>query len=383
MRVDVNEAEGRDWKRMLWLVIGGALLIRVWGTWYGLPFSFYADEYHEVMRALELGTGSFNFDRVTKGGFYLLLFVEYGTYFVLLKLMGVVATAQEFAEEFVRDPSAFYLMGRMTAAVFGTITVAAAFFVARQAYSATAGLLAALFLAVNTLHIDLSRVIGVDVPMTMLATLALYFALRIADSGQRKDYLLAALCAALATTTKLTGIVVLLPLLIAHTYSVANAESGLRGWFGSRNLWLAALVFAGVLVATNPGFLKSAEFIKYLFSSPANDVMDEAMLSAVAELGSTGARTCMCFTCLQSSSRWGGRFSCWGSLRRRMRCGDALRVTCYCCRMHSSTTMRLPARRQSISIIRAMPCRSSSYWLSFQVARLRTWRLASCGIESR
>ena len=285
MRTGLHDAAVWDWKRMLWLVIGGALLIRLWGTWYGLPFSYYADEYHEVMRALELGMGSFNFDRVTKGGFYLLLFVEYGTYFVLLKLMGVVATAQEFAEEFARDPSAFYLMGRMTAAVFGTITVAAAFFVARQTYSTTAGLLAALFLAVNTLHIDLSRVIGVDVPMTMLATLALYFVLRVADSGQRKDYMLAALCAALATTTKLTGIVVLLPLVIAHSYSVANAKSGLRGWFGSRNLWLAALVFAGVLVATNPGFLKSAGFIAHLFSSPANEVTDEVTLNAVAEIG--------------------------------------------------------------------------------------------------
>ena len=57
--------------RILWLVLVVALLIRLWGIGYGLPFSYVNDEYHEVMRALQLGAGSFNFDRIGKGGFYL------------------------------------------------------------------------------------------------------------------------------------------------------------------------------------------------------------------------------------------------------------------------------------------------------------------------
>jgi 4-amino-4-deoxy-L-arabinose transferase-like glycosyltransferase len=173
--------------KAFWLLIGAALLIRLWGISYGLPYVYWIDEYHEVMRAMELGSGEFDFERTGKGGFYFLLFVEFGLYFVALKIAGVVSTVQDFAEQFVRDPSMFYLMGRATAAVFGGATVAAAYWVAREAYLPKAGLLAGLFLAVNVVHVDLSHRVGVDVPMTLFATLALYFALRIAEQGCRES----------------------------------------------------------------------------------------------------------------------------------------------------------------------------------------------------
>ena len=73
-----SNGNARHWNRALVLVLGLACLLRLWGTWYGLPFSYYDDEYHEVMRALELGMGGFNFERTGKGGFYFLLFLEYG-----------------------------------------------------------------------------------------------------------------------------------------------------------------------------------------------------------------------------------------------------------------------------------------------------------------
>ncbi len=82
------EWNARHWNRALFLVLGLACLLRLWGTWYGLPYSYYDDEYHEVMRALELGMGGFNFERTGKGGFYFLLFLEYGLYYVSLKAPG-------------------------------------------------------------------------------------------------------------------------------------------------------------------------------------------------------------------------------------------------------------------------------------------------------
>ena len=177
---DVNASDSKSVlggvPRIAWALFLSALLLRLWGAWYGLPYLYISDEYHEVMRALQLGTGSFNFDRIGKGGFYFVLFVEYGVYFLLLKLTGVVASAEDFARMFARDPSAFYWMGRATAALIGALTVAVAFQLGRRAYSTTAGVLAAAFLAFNVLHVDLSRRIGVDVPMTLLTLTALYFA---------------------------------------------------------------------------------------------------------------------------------------------------------------------------------------------------------------
>ena len=264
-----KDSEKFGWKtpRILWFVLAAAMLIRLWGIGYGLPFSYFNDEYHEVMRALQLGAGRFDIDRIGKGGFYLVLFAEYAFYFVALKLAGAVTSADEFARQFARDPSAFYLMGRATAAVAGALTVAGVYQIGRKAYSTSVGLLAALFLAVNVLHIELSRRIGVDVPMTLLATIALYFALKIITTGQRRDYLLAGLFAALTTTTKLPGAIVLLPLLIAHTYYIVGSGGGVKDWFSTRNLWLAALVFCAVMLATNPGIVFVGDLLEYVFGS--------------------------------------------------------------------------------------------------------------------
>jgi hypothetical protein len=270
------------WQWLLGLVFSIALAGRLWGIDYGLPFSYWTDEYHELMRAMELGAGSFNFARTSKGGFYLLLFVEYGMYFVVLKLGGVVKDTHEFAELFARDPSMFYLIGRTTAAVFGSITVAAVFWLSRFAYSTAAGLLAAFLLAINVLHIDVSHRIGVDIPMAMLATLALYFGLRLADDGRRANYVLAGLFAGLATTTKLPGVLLLLPLLVAHTYAVAQRGGRVRDWIASRDLWIAAGVFFGVLLVTNPGFFVYTNLGNHLFGSP-DQALDSDEVDAFVE----------------------------------------------------------------------------------------------------
>lgn len=241
--------------KTLWLLLGLALFIRLWSIGYGLPHIYWADEYHEVMRALGLGAGDVNLEKIRKGGFYLLLFFEYGLYFVALKLTGIISNTKDFAEMFVRDPSALYVIGRVTAALFGSATVAAVFYLGRLAFRTSAGMFAALFLAINVLHVDLSHRVGVDVPMTLFAMLTLYFGLRIVTDGRRRDYLLAGLCAALATTTKLPGILLILPLLIAHTYRVVATPGGPIRWFLSRDLWLAVGIFMLVLTVTNPGIL--------------------------------------------------------------------------------------------------------------------------------
>jgi Dolichyl-phosphate-mannose-protein mannosyltransferase len=258
------------WKWVLAATLALGLAIRIWGTWYGLPFSYWVDEYHEVMRALELGSGEFNLNRTTKGGIYFLLFVEYGIYFVLLKIGGIVTTPEEFAEHFVRDPGMFYLLGRLTAAVFGGLAIYAVFRLARRAYSTTAGLLAAIFLAVNVLHTDLSRMVGVDVPMALFAIVALYFAQSVASTANSRAYLWAALFAALAATTKLPGILVLPSLLIAHAYGVASNGGGLKDGLLSRPFWLAVLLFGAVLLLTNPGIVGTTGYLSHFADSPVD-----------------------------------------------------------------------------------------------------------------
>src|SRR5690554_1662428 len=154
---------------ILSLILLVALALRIWATWWGLPYLFHNDEGNEIIRAMQLGAGDYNFARISKGGFFYLLFVEYGILFVVLMALGVVSSPTEFAEYFVREPSLFYLIARITAAIIGAATVYLVYRIARHAYSAAAGLFAAGLLAVNVLHTNLSHYATVDVPMTALA----------------------------------------------------------------------------------------------------------------------------------------------------------------------------------------------------------------------
>jgi hypothetical protein len=91
--------------------------------------------------------------------------------------------------------------------------------------------------------------------MTCLATAALLFSVRMLESGRASDYCWAAFFAALATTTKLPAILLLVPLLLAHWYVVRQRGGGLRSLLTSRNLYWAAGVFILALIVTNPGLV--------------------------------------------------------------------------------------------------------------------------------
>jgi 4-amino-4-deoxy-L-arabinose transferase-like glycosyltransferase len=247
-----------DWSRPTTLVvgiIGLALGLRVWGIWFGLPYIFHNDEDLEVVRALQLGSGSFDFQRIYKGGYFYLLFFEYGILFVVLKIIGVVDSAVEFAEYYFRDPSAFYLIGRGTTALIGTTNVYLMYRLGQLAYSAQTGLIAASLLAVNVLHAKLSHYTTVDIPLTCLSTASLYFAIKIAMNGDRRDYIWAAVLAALATTTKVSAILLVIPLCLSHYFNIASQGAGLRRYFLAKPLWQAIAAFVVIYTITTPGIV--------------------------------------------------------------------------------------------------------------------------------
>ena len=67
-----------------------AFMLRIWGIGFGLPYIYSTDEWFEVKRALKLGAGLFEFERTGKGGYFYLLFIEYGIYYLILKLFGLM-----------------------------------------------------------------------------------------------------------------------------------------------------------------------------------------------------------------------------------------------------------------------------------------------------
>jgi hypothetical protein len=241
------------------LVFFGLLLfglaMRIWGVWFGLPHLFHNDEGFEVIRALQLGSGEFDFDRIAKGGYFYLLFVEYGFLFVALKLSGVINSANDFALYFISDPSAFYLIGRITTAVIGVVNVYLVYRIGRLFYSPLAGVIAAAFLSVNVLHVGLSHYVTVDVPMTCLATGALLFAIKLSHDGKPWDYRWAAILAAMATATKIPAVLLVIPLAIAHWLYFRSIGKSAGQALLSGSFWQAAALFVFTYVLLSPGIL--------------------------------------------------------------------------------------------------------------------------------
>lgn len=276
-------------------IVIAALCLRLWGIWFGLPFLLHNDEGFEVIRALQLGSGEFDFDRIGKGGYFYLLFFEYGALFVILMLSGVVGSPAEFAQYFVSDPSVFYLTGRATTAILGAATVITVYLIGKRAYAPRAGLIAAALLGGNVLHASLSHYITVDVPMVFLATIALFFAIRIAAEGAQRDYWLAAAVAAFATATKVPAIVLLLPLTIAHIYYVSLSQFSIRAIFLTRSLWQAAVIFVALYVALAPGLLINFDVFSAEMIGKFAGGADESPGIAVATNGAMTGRNLIAF----------------------------------------------------------------------------------------
>jgi hypothetical protein len=199
---------------------------------------------------------------------------------LLHQLRGAIDSALDYRVLYALDKTPFYLMGRGISALCGAATVPVTFVIGQRVGGLAVALPAAFLVALNQTHIAKSQVIEVDVPMTLLAALCCYFALRILAEPRRRDYVLAGLAGGLATSTKYNGALLALPILFAHVLSFGRrppadaaarrggtAGGGRRGGASTAapragaagfdaaawgNLAIAAIVFAASFLLTSP-----------------------------------------------------------------------------------------------------------------------------------
>jgi len=265
-----RESTNPTWQRTAsWVWLGLAVIVlvaavlRLTGIGQGLPHVVGSDEGFEIHRALRLGKGEFDFERVGKGGYFYLLFAEYAGYFAWLAVTGKVSSAADFAAHFARDLTPFWLIARVSTALIAVAIVIQVFVLGRRMFSATVGLFAAAVLSISTLHIAHSHVVNVDLPMLLLLIWTLQICYEWADPDSKARPVMLGVVFGSAVMTKLPAAVGILPILAANWLRCSNQSW--RQVFFSRDLRIAGLAAAVVYFLGNPGMALNLGKISGIF----------------------------------------------------------------------------------------------------------------------
>ena len=235
---------------LLGLICGVAAVLRFTGLAWGAPYYHFHIDEHFVFMGADMLRRSLH-EASTSPKFFM-----YGPLPMWL-LNGIRAVHDwlfgPLALNVKQDEITYMVMGRAISAAFGTACVPLAYVVARRVAGRTAGLIAALLLACAVVQLRESHFFSVDMSMLFFAVLVWICALRIADEGRVRDYVLAGLSLGAAVASKYTALFVLVVLAVAHLFAPGRPRrlGDATGWLkwvarGATPLVVAPIVFAAV-----------------------------------------------------------------------------------------------------------------------------------------
>lgn len=190
---------------ILLAILGVALWLRLVSIGFGLPALNDPDELMfemgalRMLRGLTLNPGWFGHPATTT--IYVLALTNTAM-FAVAWLFGWAASARQFGELIYADPSWMILPGRIVMALFALATIYLTWRLARRFFGPATGLVAAALLAASPVHVTYSQIIRSDMMACLFMLLCLRSSIAIAERGNRRAYLTAALWLGLAVATK-------------------------------------------------------------------------------------------------------------------------------------------------------------------------------------
>lgn len=273
---------------VLLAILGLAFGIRVWGIGFGLPHEITYEqltyeEAKEVHRAFKLAGGEYTW-AFGKGGLYYLLFLEYGVLYVVSWVLGWVKNAHDFALWALRDRMIFFLMGRLTVALMGTLTCWVIYKLSERFYGWRAALGTTLIGALAYYHALFSAVINVDIGM-VLALYSSVLAYLQYERTQRRGWLIGAgVLGGVAGAFKLPGLIIL-PLLCAAVLTCRETWTHPRRRLQDAGVVVLALV--ATLTAVAPEWLSGFGILQrefaFLFGGPGTHATEAQALFKAME----------------------------------------------------------------------------------------------------
>ena len=250
---------------ILTAVLVAAVALRVWGLANGLPFPMGRPDEVEALRQTRwFPTGDLN----PRWFVYpnLFFWVEWLWLETVLAVRRLFVATPPYADMLDHDLPALLLYGRVLSALAGTATVAVVYAIGRRLGDWRLGVVAALLLAGNFLHVRDSHALKADVLLALSFPIALWAIARHAEQPDRRRAWLAGIAIGIATGLKYPGIVLLVPVYVAHLWT-APPGGGLRRWRPSPAVLMIGAVAATTFLLTSPYLLSDHERLVETFTN--------------------------------------------------------------------------------------------------------------------
>lgn len=261
---------------LIFAIIICAVFLRVWGLGYGLPEILHQDEPIVINHALAYGVGDLNphFFIIPPLCSYLLFFC-YGIFFVIGKIAGIFSGSMDFAVEFFRNPTSFYLIARSVLGVIpGVLSVWLVYRLYQDLFSEEGAEFAALIYAVSFVNVVNSHYAYLD-SMMVFCILAVYISLvRLMRNACISNYIVSGCLFGIAVGVKYNSAILIVPCFLAHGISVRFRGGGFKEIVTSRCLYVAMFASLVAFVISNPfSVLDWQHFSKTIFGGIRSDYM--------------------------------------------------------------------------------------------------------------
>lgn len=231
-----------------------ALLLRVWGLAFGLPYVFHFDEHWHIKIASTLDPEMGIFPIF--GTLQIALVAAHQLLTWIEPALRALSDSPELIATLDSPDARWHLAGRWMSAITGAATAPLLYLVGRDAWNRRVGLLAAAFMAVSFIHVRTSHFAVQDALVTFLTVCALVFVVRIRPGGPLAPYLGAGLFAGLAVAAKPLAWPVFVVLGAWHLFAEAPAEGRWGRAVGRRlidwRIWLGGLLGVAATIACMP-----------------------------------------------------------------------------------------------------------------------------------
>ncbi len=243
-------------------IVSLALVLRLWGIGFGLPYIYHFDEPTYVSAALNLGAGVIA-RQPNPTGLPNILFFEYVGYFILGRLVGLFASVTDFEQAYRSDPSIFFLLARLTSALLGTLNVLIIYRLGKELRDRWVGTLAALFLALSFLHVRDSHYGVPDIAVTSFTSLSILFCILAIRQPSRLYYSAAAVAGGFAVATKWSVGPLIIPLILTAFLYVPRGRKNIKRVLIPQILKMSMFFLGGFLVGGFQILLKPAVYLDY------------------------------------------------------------------------------------------------------------------------